>query len=72
MSHQEEFYPMPFFATLAVDDLEVSTHWYTDVLGFRLVFRSGNLRPSHPISPRRPAPSGGMGPAIWVLLRNRP
>jgi catechol 2,3-dioxygenase-like lactoylglutathione lyase family enzyme len=38
MSHQEEFYPMPFFATLTVDDLEASTRWYTDVLGFRLVF----------------------------------
>ncbi len=38
MSHQEEFYPMPFFATLTVDDLEASTRWYTHVLGFRLVF----------------------------------
>lgn len=38
MSHQEEFYPMPFFATLTVGDLETSTRWYTDVLGFRLVF----------------------------------
>lgn len=38
MSSQEEFYPIPFFATLMVDDLEASTHWYTDVLGFRLVF----------------------------------
>jgi len=34
----EEFYPMPFFATLTVDDLDASTHWYVDVLGFRLVF----------------------------------
>jgi catechol 2,3-dioxygenase-like lactoylglutathione lyase family enzyme len=38
MSIQEEFYPMPFFATLTVDDLEASTRWYTDVIGFRLVF----------------------------------
>lgn len=38
MSSQEEFYPMPFFATLTADDLDASTHWYVDVLGFRLVF----------------------------------
>jgi len=38
MSNREEFYPMRFFATLTVDDLEASTRWYTDVLGFRLVF----------------------------------
>ena len=38
MSNQEEFYPMPFFATLSVGDLEASTGWYVDVPGFRLVF----------------------------------
>ena len=38
MDNQEEFYPMPFFATLTVGDLDASTRWYVDVLGFRLVF----------------------------------
>jgi catechol 2,3-dioxygenase-like lactoylglutathione lyase family enzyme len=38
MSNQEEFYPMRFFATLTVGDLDASTGWYVDVLGFRLVF----------------------------------
>lgn len=38
MTDQEEFYPMPFFATLTVSDVEASTRWYVDVLGFRLVF----------------------------------
>jgi catechol 2,3-dioxygenase-like lactoylglutathione lyase family enzyme len=38
MIDQEEFYPMPFFATLSVGDLEASTRWYVEVPGFRLVF----------------------------------
>ena len=38
MDNQEEFYPMPSFATLSVGDLDASTRWYVDVLGFRLVF----------------------------------
>jgi catechol 2,3-dioxygenase-like lactoylglutathione lyase family enzyme len=38
MVNQEEFYPMPFFATLSVGNIDVSTRWYVDVLGFRLVF----------------------------------
>jgi catechol 2,3-dioxygenase-like lactoylglutathione lyase family enzyme len=38
MGNQEEFYPMPFFATLSVGDLDASTRWYVDVPGFRLVF----------------------------------
>ena len=35
---EEEFYPMPAFPTLTVNDLMASTQWYQDVLGFRLVF----------------------------------
>jgi catechol 2,3-dioxygenase-like lactoylglutathione lyase family enzyme len=38
MTDQEEFYPMPFFATLSVGDIAASTQWYVDVLGFWLVF----------------------------------
>jgi catechol 2,3-dioxygenase-like lactoylglutathione lyase family enzyme/uncharacterized protein YuzE len=38
MTDREEFYPMPIFATLSVGDLEASTRWYVDVIGFRLVF----------------------------------
>jgi len=34
----EEFYPMPSFPTLVVRDLVASTHWYQEMLGFRLVF----------------------------------
>lgn len=33
-----DFYPMPSFATFAVRDLEASTNWYRDVLGFTVVF----------------------------------
>ena len=34
----EEIYPMPSFPTLIVRDLEVSSKWYQDVLGFKLTF----------------------------------
>ena len=33
-----EIYPMPSFATLAVRDVERSSRWYQDVLGFQHVF----------------------------------
>ena len=33
-----EYYPMPMFPALAVKDIEASTAWYRDVLGFTVVF----------------------------------
>ncbi len=33
-----EFYPMPLFVKLAVENMERSLHWYTNVLGFESVF----------------------------------
>lgn len=38
MSDQPEFYPMPSFASLAVRDVEASSRWYQEALGFALVF----------------------------------
>lgn len=34
----EEIYPMPFFPLLIVSDLEVSSKFYQDVLGFKYIF----------------------------------
>lgn len=34
----EEIYPMPSFPMLIVRDLEVSSKWYQDVLGFKHIF----------------------------------
>jgi catechol 2,3-dioxygenase-like lactoylglutathione lyase family enzyme len=34
----EEIYPMPFFATLIVNDLEASSVFYQNVLGFKHIF----------------------------------
>lgn len=34
----EEIYPMPFFVNLIVTDLDVSSKFYQEVLGFRHVF----------------------------------
>jgi catechol 2,3-dioxygenase-like lactoylglutathione lyase family enzyme len=34
----EDFYPMPSFVTLAVEDVAESAKWYQSVLGFRVVF----------------------------------
>ena len=31
----EEIYPMPSFPMLIVRDLEASSNWYQDVLGFK-------------------------------------
>jgi uncharacterized glyoxalase superfamily protein PhnB len=38
MSEQPEFYPMTSFPILTVADVEVSSRWYLDVLGFAHVF----------------------------------
>ena len=38
MSEQPEFYPMPSFPTLAVSDVQASSRWYQDALGFAHVF----------------------------------
>ena len=38
MPHHTEFYPMPMFPTLSVEDMKLSTSWYTDKVGFKLVF----------------------------------
>jgi uncharacterized glyoxalase superfamily protein PhnB len=38
MSEQPEFYPMPSFPTLAVRDVEISSRWYQEALGFAHVF----------------------------------
>jgi catechol 2,3-dioxygenase-like lactoylglutathione lyase family enzyme len=35
---QEEIYPMPSFVTLTVSDLEMSSAFYQDVLGFKHIF----------------------------------
>ncbi|HUO94265.1 MAG TPA: VOC family protein [Rhizomicrobium sp.] len=35
---QPEFYPMPSFPILAVNDVVASSRWYQDVLGFQHVF----------------------------------
>lgn len=34
----EDIYPMPSFPTLIVRDLEASSKWYQDVLGFKHIF----------------------------------
>src|SRR5437867_2283049 len=34
----EEIYPMPSFPVLIVQDLEASSKWYQDVLGFKHIF----------------------------------
>ena len=34
----EEIYPMPSFPTLIVSDLEASSKFYQDVLGFKHIF----------------------------------
>jgi catechol 2,3-dioxygenase-like lactoylglutathione lyase family enzyme len=38
MNSDVEIYPMPMFATLAVSDVERSTEWYEEALGFKNVF----------------------------------
>ena len=38
MPHHTEFYPMPMFPTLSVGDIDMSTSWYADKVGFSLVF----------------------------------
>ncbi len=38
MSEQPEFYPMPSFPTLTVRDLDASSRWYQEALGFSSVF----------------------------------
>ena len=38
MPHHTEFYPMPMFPTLSVGDIDLSTSWYADKVGFSLVF----------------------------------
>jgi len=34
----EDIYPMPAFAQLQVADLDRATRWYTNILGFRVIF----------------------------------
>jgi catechol 2,3-dioxygenase-like lactoylglutathione lyase family enzyme len=34
----EEIYPMPFFVNLIVSDLEASSQFYQETLGFRHIF----------------------------------
>lgn len=34
----EEIYPMPFFPTLIVDDVEASSSFYQNILGFKHIF----------------------------------
>ncbi len=36
--HDDEYYPMPSFATLAVRDVAASQRWYQEALGFQCVF----------------------------------
>jgi catechol 2,3-dioxygenase-like lactoylglutathione lyase family enzyme len=43
MSEQSEFYPMPSFPTLAVRDVEASSRWYQEALGFASVFAMPGL-----------------------------
>jgi len=38
-----EIYPMPFFATLQVDDVDAVAGWYERALGFAVVFRGPRL-----------------------------
>ena len=38
MSEQPEFYPMPSFPALEVGDVEKSSRWYQEVLGFAHIF----------------------------------
>ncbi|HTQ14589.1 MAG TPA: VOC family protein [Rhizomicrobium sp.] len=38
MTTPPEFYPMPAFPTLSVRDLEASSRWYQEALGFQHVF----------------------------------
>jgi len=66
MSEQPEFYPMPSFPTLAVADVQKSSTWYQETLGFAHVFTM-------------PGPGGAPGLAHlrWakhadVLLRGGP
>jgi uncharacterized glyoxalase superfamily protein PhnB len=35
---KEEIYPMPFFSTLIVNDLEASSNFYQNALGFKHIF----------------------------------
>jgi len=35
---KEEYYRIPLFVTLTVSDLDISTAWYRDVLGFSVIF----------------------------------
>jgi catechol 2,3-dioxygenase-like lactoylglutathione lyase family enzyme len=37
---EEEFYPMPAFASLMVKDMAASRQWYHEVLGFRAVYEA--------------------------------
>lgn len=39
----EDIYPMPSFPTLIVNDLEASSKWYQDVLGFKHIFSMPGL-----------------------------
>ena len=39
----EDFYPMPMFANLEVSNLDISTEWYQQALGFRVVYRVPGL-----------------------------
>ena len=39
----EEIYPMPSFPMLIVRDLEASSRWYQDVLGFKHIFTMPGL-----------------------------
>ena len=41
----EEIYPMPSFPMLIVQDLEASSKWYQDVLGFKHIFTMPGPRP---------------------------
>ena len=36
---KQEYYPMPSFSTLAVGDISESTLWYSERLGFAIVFQ---------------------------------
>ena len=51
MPHHTEFYPMPMFPTLSVGDIDLSTSWYADKVGFSLVFSmpgpGGNVGLAH-------------------------
>lgn len=38
MKEEIEYYPMPSFPTLTVDDIVKSSRWYQEILGFKLVF----------------------------------